>query len=321
MIINRDELLSLSKSFGYRPEVLEKVLLLISLLNAIFANDYLKTRLALKGGTALNLFFLDLPRLSIDIDFDYIGAADRETMLAEKPQIERRIGSICNKLGVDLKKSPTEHSGGKYNLIYQSALQGTGHLELDINYILRTPLLPPSLRNSISVVNYQATNIQTLDLHEITAGKLTALFSRAAARDLYDTAHLFCNYKQNFDLSKLRLAFIVYGAMNKTDWTKISINDLAFNHLELKNKLIPVLKLEQIQAINDIKSWAATLQESCKKALCFLFPLTKAEIEFINTINQQGEIKPCLVTNDPDMTFILENHPALNWKALQAKAP
>jgi predicted nucleotidyltransferase component of viral defense system len=44
-------------------------------------------RLALKGGTALNLGYLELARLSIDLDFNYIGNPGREEMLAERPQL------------------------------------------------------------------------------------------------------------------------------------------------------------------------------------------------------------------------------------------
>jgi hypothetical protein len=41
--------------------------------------------MALKGGTALNLFHFDVPRLSVDIDLNYVGAIERDTMLAENP--------------------------------------------------------------------------------------------------------------------------------------------------------------------------------------------------------------------------------------------
>ena len=46
-------------------------------------------RLVLKGGTALNLFLFDLPRLSVDIDVNYIGSADRDVMLEERPTVDR----------------------------------------------------------------------------------------------------------------------------------------------------------------------------------------------------------------------------------------
>ena len=53
---------------GFRVEILEKVAQLLDLLDGFNRHSYLKGRLALKVGTALNLFVFDVPRLSIDID-------------------------------------------------------------------------------------------------------------------------------------------------------------------------------------------------------------------------------------------------------------
>jgi hypothetical protein len=52
------------------------------------SHPFLKQRIVLKGGTALNAFVLHLPRLSVDIDLNYIGSSDREVMLAERPKAE-----------------------------------------------------------------------------------------------------------------------------------------------------------------------------------------------------------------------------------------
>jgi predicted nucleotidyltransferase component of viral defense system len=76
---------------GFRPEVLERVFQLLSLLESLRSHPFLKGRLVLKGGTALNLFYFDVPRLSVDIDLNYIGAVDRETMLQERPQVEQAV--------------------------------------------------------------------------------------------------------------------------------------------------------------------------------------------------------------------------------------
>lgn len=71
----------------------------------------------MKGGTALNLFLLDLPRLSVDIDLNYIGSANREQMLEDKKQIRRRVTTVCNKLDIKIDRDPSEeHSGGKFLL-------------------------------------------------------------------------------------------------------------------------------------------------------------------------------------------------------------
>jgi hypothetical protein len=62
LTISKEGLLRQSEETGFRPEILEKVLHLISLLNGFSAHPFLRGKLALKGGTALNLFVFQLPR-------------------------------------------------------------------------------------------------------------------------------------------------------------------------------------------------------------------------------------------------------------------
>jgi predicted nucleotidyltransferase component of viral defense system len=122
MQISRSKLIEEAKATGFQPLMQEKVILLVTLLNKFNAGRYLSDRIVLKGGTALNLFVFRLPRLSVDIDLNYIGAADRETMLKERPLIEKQILAICQQEGFKIKHEPSEHVGGKYLLGYQSAM-------------------------------------------------------------------------------------------------------------------------------------------------------------------------------------------------------
>ncbi|MDO4850868.1 MAG: nucleotidyl transferase AbiEii/AbiGii toxin family protein [Actinomycetota bacterium] len=62
---------------------------LLDLLAEFGSHPSLKGKLALHGGTAINLFMLDIPRLSVDIDVSYVGAIGREEMLADRPVVER----------------------------------------------------------------------------------------------------------------------------------------------------------------------------------------------------------------------------------------
>ena len=73
---SRELLRSLAATSGYHPDVLEKVLRLIELLREIDRHPLLTQVLALKGGTSINLFHLKLPRISVDLDFNYMGQAD-----------------------------------------------------------------------------------------------------------------------------------------------------------------------------------------------------------------------------------------------------
>ena len=71
MRLSRERLQREAAATGFRVEILEKVAQLLELLAGLNRHPYLKGRLALKGGTALNLFIFDAPRLSIDIDLNY----------------------------------------------------------------------------------------------------------------------------------------------------------------------------------------------------------------------------------------------------------
>ena len=87
---------------GFRAEILEKVLHLFSLLDGFQKHPALKGKWALKGGTALNLFWFDVPRLSVDIDLNYVGQVEREAMLAERPQIETAVQAVCSHDGLTI---------------------------------------------------------------------------------------------------------------------------------------------------------------------------------------------------------------------------
>ncbi len=180
------EILSLSGSTGFLPETLEKVLHLLNLLKALDSHPVLKRKWVLKGGTALNLFQFEIPRLSVDIDLNYIGNVDRDEMLKERPRIEQAVQAVFSREGFMIKRSPDEHAGGKWRLGYQSFTGQPGNLEVDFNYMFRLPLWDIQCIDSYLLGDFQARKIPVLDFHELAAGKLAALFARRQTRDLFD---------------------------------------------------------------------------------------------------------------------------------------
>ncbi len=68
LIESHDQLVRGAAEAGFSPEAYEKVARLLDLLAGLNSHPYVRGRLALKGGTALNLFVFDVPRLSVDID-------------------------------------------------------------------------------------------------------------------------------------------------------------------------------------------------------------------------------------------------------------
>lgn len=147
-MFSREYLDRLAAETTFRLDTLEKVLRLERLLNQVRRHPFLGDRLALKGGTALNLFFGGpVPRLSVDLDFNYVRPVERDEMLREKPEVERAIRIIAEGDGYRLQWGREEHAGRKIYLWYRSALGPDDHIEVDLNFLHRVPLVPPVERD------------------------------------------------------------------------------------------------------------------------------------------------------------------------------
>lgn len=302
---------------GFQAAPLEKVFHLLQLLDVLRSHPFLANRWALKGGTALNLFALDLPRLSVDIDLNYIGAVDRETMLAERPKVQQAVHAVCARQGLRVQRVPSEHAGGKWRLAYDRAAGGSGALEIDLNFLLRAPLWEPAKRDSLAVAFATARRIPVLDPHELAGGKLAALFSRDASRDLFDVHALL--HQGDLERSRLRLAFVLYGAMSRRDWRTVSIDDVRMDPADADRRLLPLLRADLAPARRDLAAWAARLVAECRELLALVLPLHPAEIEFLELINDHGQIVPDRLTDDVAMQNRVRSHPGLLWKALKVQ--
>jgi predicted nucleotidyltransferase component of viral defense system len=315
MKISREKLMSESQATGFRPEVLEKVMQLLNLLEGFNQHPFLKGRWVLKGGTALNLFLFDVPRLSVDIDLNYIGALDRDTMLAERPKIEQAVQAVCSREGMSITRVPDDHAGGKWRLRYDSALGEGGNLEVDLNFMFRVPLWPIVISDA-AVGTSSARQIPVLDLHELAAGKLAALLARHASRDLFDAHHLLT--QTDLDRSKLRLGFVLYGGMNRKDWRTVAIQDVAYEPHELENQLVPVVR-DAILRQKKAGDWAERMIAECRQALDIVLPLNDREIKFLDQLLDHGQIEPQLLTDDEGMMDRIRSHPLLQWKAVNVR--
>lgn len=316
MKISPETLIKQAETNGFRPDMLEKVGLLLQLLDAIRSHPFLKNKLVLKGGTALNLFIFDVPRLSIDIDLNYVGAADREAMLAERPKIEEALQAVFSREGFTVRRVPAEHAGGKWQLRYPSAGGQGGNLEVDVNFMFRIPLWPVHAMDSRPVGIWQAAGIAVVDIHELAAGKLSALISRQQARDLFDCSNLF--HLEGLDRERLRLAFVVYGAMSRKDWRTVTPVDVDFDIADLDQKLIPTLRASGIERIQK-DHFSKSLVADCRNFLAGLLPFTDNEMEFLNQVLDKGKIASELLTDDTDMQDRIRRHPLLEWKAMNVR--
>lgn len=318
-MLSREQLMRAAADGGYQVESYEKVYRLVRLLDAIRAHPFLGPRVALKGGTALNLFVFALPRLSVDIDLNYIGALDRAMMLAERPNLELAFEQVFSREGLKPKPKPTEHAGGKWHLGYTTANGRQGNLEVDLNFLLRAPLWPVTARDSHPLDGLSATRIPVLDLHELAAGKLAALVARRASRDLFDARELL--RMDSLDRARLRLGFVVYGGLNPVDWRGISTNDINTTAADVGAQLVPMLRTDVRPARDEVVVWTETMVRETRELMAAVLPLAEHELEFLERLNAAGELAPELLTDDPAMQHIIKTHPGLLWKAQNRKKP
>lgn len=313
MKASRQQIVEYAKQANFRPEIVEKVVHLIELLGALDSHQDLRGMWVLKGGTALNLFWYQLPRLSVDIDLNMVGIADLAELTEAKPRLLAAAKAVFSRAGYTIAHEPTQHAGGKWVLRYPGAFTQNSNLEVDMNFQLRVPLWQPGIRDSVTVAGLSAEKIRVLDLHEIAGGKLAALLSRTLARDVFDSVALLED--QTLEDEKLRIAFVVYGAMSKVDWRQVRAEVVKADRREFANSLVPVLHSNGPSVFGTCDD----MVQRARAGLDRVLPLRAHEIQFLDAILDRGTIEPELLTTDADLQQRIASHPALRWKAMNVR--
>lgn len=316
MNLSKERIDFVASETGFRQEVLEKVAQLISLMDVISQDEFLKNRVVLKGGTALNLFHFDLPRLSVDIDLNYIGSLDPEVMKKERDEIEKLLFAICKSLKLDLGKLPDEYACRKYTASYHSYFSGRGNIQVDVNYLHRVTFWPTQLMNSSRVDSLTAKNVPIISMYELAGGKLAAFFARTASRDLFDVAELATKVSSPL----MRLAYVIYGAKQPKDWRKVTIDSISVDAEELAERLLPVLNTSISKKIKSPASYAKQLVDTCRSFVAPFFPLKDNEAEFIRLLREEGKIESSLLTDDENLAASIKQDPPLLWRASKANS-
>ena len=296
---------------GYQPSTIEKGKRLLDLLVEFNRDPVLAGRLVLKGGTALNVFHLDLDRLSVDIDLNYIGALDRAVMRHERPYVDAAINQLLASQGYSVRRQPDAYAGGKWSSRFNSALGGNATLEVDINYMDRQPLFGAVRSESHNLGGTQARDILVLDIHEIVAGKIVALVDRCAARDLFDARRILSI--QGLNWGRIKTAVLAIGASRRTDWRNVSTNAIV-NPDESPEKLIYCLPRDYFAEYGDVDAWINETVAICRENLGFLFNLSTNEQAFLDGVLERGEINTNLLDADDETRSRIRSMPMLAWK-------
>lgn len=162
------------------------VKLLIDSLPSIFSDD----TFALKGGTAINLFYQNLPRFSVDVDLAYTNRNDdRNTSLSKIASKLLEISEDLKNIGIDTDKSRFEKDTTKL------VLQRNGYsVKVEVNHVFRGTINAPvrlGLSQKAEEMFMSEGEALVMAKDELYAGKLVAALDRQHPRDLFDVKKLY----------------------------------------------------------------------------------------------------------------------------------
>lgn len=168
-----------------------------------------QTDFAIKGGTAINLFYQDFPRYSEDIDLAYLPISDRQTSLID-------IASKLNFVGKQIEESVFETTvkmkrGGGNLETRISASSELANVKIEVSPVFRGSLFPPSNMSVSESVKkfYKDTNMLVVSFDEVYAGKFSAALDRSLPRDLFDVKIFFENHQLSDSLFRATLIYLL----------------------------------------------------------------------------------------------------------------
>jgi predicted nucleotidyltransferase component of viral defense system len=256
---------------------------------------------ALKGGTAINFFLRDLPRLSVDIDLNYLPINERDLALREihdrliqlVEEIKKRIPGT----GIILKKI---HGSELLNGLIVERKGVT--VKIESNLVIRGSVYPPEIRKlsrkaqDLFEMSLKSRILSSPDLY---AGKICAALDRQHPRDIFDVHFLLRTEGLN---SEIRKAFIVYLVSHPRPMFEIlnpQIKDLRdIYEKEFRDMIIGDISVEVL--------------ETCRNDLVKILreELTPNERRFIVSVK---EGRPMWDLFDLEG---IESLPAVKWKLL-----
>lgn len=310
---NREWFQARAQETGFRADTLERVTRLGELAAEVGRHPLLGRVLALKGGTALNLAFGPPSRLSVDLDFNYVGAEGREGMLEQRPDVERAAAAVAAAGGYQLQWSRPEHAGRKAYLRYVSSAGTADRVELDLNFLHRVPLDPPITRELWQPGDAERPTVKVAGIADLVSGKVLASLDRAMPRDLYDVPRLPSLAGDSWGVPRTRSLFMALAGMldHAVDSYRLDRWDRVTDRA-VEEQLHPMLQ-------HSVTPSAADLRDAAWAVVGPLLELTPAEREYTDRI-QVGELHPeLLFPDDEELAARVARHPALLWKAENAK--
>jgi len=254
---------------------------------------------ALKGGTALNFFIRDFPRLSVDIDLVYLPLEDRPaTLQGIEAGLERIARKVERALGANVRRQRLKE-GNQVHKLFIRGINGA-EIKVEPNLIIRGALFPAAdlmLATAAQEFFQRAVRMRVLSLAELYGGKICAALDRQHPRDLFDVHWMLRNEGITDDI---RRAFVVF----------LGSHDRPMNELLTPNR-------------KELAGVYASQFEGMAREEVSLHELERAREELIHKIN--GDLRPnersfllSIKRLEPEWEVLglpnLDEFPGIKWK-------
>jgi predicted nucleotidyltransferase component of viral defense system len=258
----------------------------------------------LKGGTAINLYVRDMPRLSVDIDLTYLPLEPRDTALANISEALQRIATAIRRTVPGVTVQEIRARGAEHvSKLTVSTAEAT--IKIEPNLVLRGTVFSPmerELSEQAEILFEASATANTLAVADLNGGKLCAALDRQHPRDIFDIKILMENEGIT---DEIRTAFVLYLASHDRPMSELLDPNLKEFRLVSKREFAGMaaeeVEYDELVAIRD------RLIETIKNTM------TENEKKFLLSIKQ----------GQPDWDLIpvegVDLLPAIQWKLINIR--
>ena len=261
-------------------------------------------RVALKGGTAINLFHRNFPRFSVDIDLCYLPVENRAETFKNLHEILQKLkDELERKLGLNVKSSyPLD--GKKESKLFAS--NGDVEIKIEPNFVLRSSLFAAveiDLANNAAIEFERSVKARCLNLADAYGGKICAALDRQHPRDLCDVKHLLENEGITTDLKDSFIFYLISHSRPINELLSPNFKDIK---REYQNEFVDMAKNEV--SLYELEKTREKLVSQIKSSL---------------TVNDK-KFLISFVRNVPDWSLVrdrkIRDYPSVRWKLLNQES-
>lgn len=246
----------------------KQVELLLRILPSVMQEDVF----ALKGGTAINFFWRDYPRKSVDIDLTYLPIKDRDISLLD---INNRLASLETRLQRIFPSASIQQKleSDTQSIVGLMVRDHEATVKVEANYNLRGAIYAPvkmKLSKRAEKEFELSMSVTTLSFEDLYGGKIVAALDRQHPRDLFDVKLLLENEGLTDGVRKVFIVYLISHNRSLIEVLNPGLQDIS-RAFENEFKDMPTEPVTQIELENARTELIKQIKES----------LTDDEIKFL----------------------------------------